>query len=154
MKREVIWMVDSMNIIDAENVVLGRMSTKVAKMLLQGKEVSVVNAEKAIMSGEPSMVAEKYKRRRLQKDKANPEHSPNWPRRPDMLVKRIIRGMLPYKYPRGRAAFKRLRVYMGVPPELSLSKALKIDSKPKDALHTRSVTIENLCKLLGYNTKR
>jgi large subunit ribosomal protein L13 len=146
-------MVDEMNIIDAENAVLGRLSTKIAKMLLAGMDVSVVNAEKAVISGEPSATAEKYKRRRLQKDKANPQHSPSWPRRPDMLVKRIIRGMLPYKYPRGRAAFKRLRVYQGVPPELSLSKALKLESKPKDELHTRSVTIENLCRLLGYDKR-
>jgi len=143
-----------MMIIDAENSVLGRLSSLVAKKLLNGEKISVVNADKAVISGEPSVTVEKYARRRLQKDKSNPEHSAHWPRRPDMLVKRIIRGMLPFKKPRGMIAFKNLRVYMGVPPELSLSKTVKLETKEKEALHSRMITVAELCKRLGYESKR
>jgi len=44
---------------------------------------------------------------------------PNYPRRPDRIVRRAIRGMMPYQTPHGRASFKRLRVYVGVPPEVA-----------------------------------
>jgi len=138
-------------IVDAENAVLGRLSSAVAKMLLKGEQVSVVNADKAVISGEPSVTVGKYERRRLQKDKANPEHSAHWPRRPDLLVKRIIRGMIPFKTPRGKFAFKKLRVYMGVPPGLSLSKKLKLQVKGKEALRSRSISISELCRRLGYD---
>jgi len=140
-----------MVVINAENVVLGRMATDVAKRLIKGETVQVVNAEMAVISGEPSTIVEKYRKRRLQKDKANPEHSAHWPRRPDMLVKRIIRGMLPFKHPRGRRAFRNLRVYMGVPVGIAISKDSKQDFKVKSMLHSRSLSISDLCKQLGYN---
>ena len=38
-------------IIDATDLVLGRMANQVAKRLLQGEEIQIVNAEKAIVSG-------------------------------------------------------------------------------------------------------
>ncbi|MDO8339392.1 MAG: 50S ribosomal protein L13 [Candidatus Burarchaeum sp.] len=144
-------MVDKMMIVDAEDAVVGRLAADVAKLLLNGQEVSVVNCEKAVMSGEPSGIIAKYARRRLQKDKANPEHSPHISRRPDYFVKRIIRGMLPFKQPRGMIAFKKLMVYMGVPATMSLTKPEKLGFKKKDALHARYITVADLCKRLGYN---
>ena len=80
-------------VIDAENLVLGRMGTSVAKMLMQGRKVAIVNAEKAIITGNRSVIVARYNTRRNLQEKENPEHSPHWPRRPDLLVKRIIRGL-------------------------------------------------------------
>jgi large subunit ribosomal protein L13 len=144
-------MVDEMMIVDAEDAVVGRLAADVAKLLLEGQDVSVLNCEKAVISGEPSVIIGKYAGRRLQKDKANPEHSPYLSRRPDYFVKRIIRGMLPFKAPRGMIAFKKLKVYMGVPSSMSLTKKEKMGFKKKDALHARYMTIGDLCKRLGYN---
>ena len=45
------------------------------------------------------------------------DRGPYYPKRPDEIAKRSIRGMLPYKRPRGRAAFERVRVYLGNPYE-------------------------------------
>ncbi|VVC03608.1 50S ribosomal protein L13 [Candidatus Burarchaeum australiense] len=140
-----------MMIVDAEDAIVGRLATDVAKLLLNGETVNVVNAEKGVLSGEPSKTIEKYKNRRNQKDKANPTHSPYLSRRPDLLVKRIIRGMLPFKSPRGMIAFKKLKVYMGVPPTLSLTKKEKLGFKKKDALHSRYITVADLCSRLGYD---
>ena len=39
------------------------------------------------------------------------------PRRPDHLMKRTIRGMLPYKRPRGVEAMKAIKCYVGIPVE-------------------------------------
>ena len=38
-------------IIDAKNVVLGRLSSFAAKQLLLGEEVDIVNCEEAVLSG-------------------------------------------------------------------------------------------------------
>jgi large subunit ribosomal protein L13 len=38
---------------------------------------------------------------------------PKYPRTADRLVKRMIRGMLPWDRPKGREAFKRLRCFIG-----------------------------------------
>ena len=38
-------------IINAENLILGRMTTYAAKKALQGEEVDIVNCEKAIITG-------------------------------------------------------------------------------------------------------
>lgn len=135
--------------IDATGAVLGRLSASVAKMLLRGESVVVVNCEKAVMSGDPSYLIEKYHQRRIVKNKANPEHSPHWPRRPDMLVKRIMRGMLPYKSAKGRAAFKRLRVYMGVPKDIT--KFAKAERFVKTNLGSKQITIQKLSSSLGYS---
>ena len=139
-----------MIVVDAENAVVGRMAAKVAKLLLDGETVNVVNAEKAVMSGEPSMNVAKYKTRRLQKDKSNPEHSPYISRRPDIFVKRIVRGMLPFKTPRGRRAFKNLRIYSGIPQGLSVPKDSKVELKAKEKLNLRSISIAELCRQLGH----
>ena len=43
------------------------------------------------------------------------DSGPYYPKRPDRIMKRSIRGMLPYKRPRGREAFEGIRVYVGDP---------------------------------------
>ena len=75
-------------VFDAENKILGRLSSVVAKNLLSGKNVAVINAEKAVISGNKKVILAKYKTRLRLMEKENPEHSPYWPRRSDMLVKR------------------------------------------------------------------
>src|SRR5208283_3118888 len=90
---------------DAKDKVLGRLASTVAKELLNGKKVAVVNAERAFITGTKKVIVKRYKVRLNLQEKENPEHSPYWPRRPDMLVRRIIRGMLPYhKNPSSRSA--------------------------------------------------
>ena len=140
-----------MIVVNAENAVMGRLAADVAKLLLTGESVNVVNAEKAVISGEPKVTIAKYRNRRTQKDKANPEHSPYLSRRPDFFVKRIIRGMLPFKNPRGRYAFKHLKVYMGVPEGVLIPKEPKFKIKTSEELHSRFISIAELCRQLGYN---
>ncbi|MCL4364723.1 MAG: 50S ribosomal protein L13 [Candidatus Marsarchaeota archaeon] len=139
-------------VIDGSNKVLGRVASQVAKMLLTNNRVSVVNAESMIMTGHEKSLMEKYKRLIELKDKANPEHSPYWPRRSDLFVKRVIRGMLPYKKPKGKSAFKNLKVYIGVPESLRGAKAEdSIRTKdPKDIFET-TMTVGKLMQRLGYN---
>ena len=136
-----------MKIFDGNGAIFGRLATRVAKTALNGEEVVVVNAENIIITGKKPVILAKYKARRAVVMKANPEHAPHWPRRPDMLVRRMIRGMLPFEKPRGKIAFKKIRVYIGVPAEF---KDKKIEQgEKKDVL--KFMKIIDLCRELGWN---
>lgn len=103
-------------IFDATGLVMGRLASITAKCLLQGEEIRIVNAEKAIISGSKESVLREY---REMLERGTREKGPYFPKRPDRILKRTVRGMLPYKTSRGREAMARLRVYVGVPPDLS-----------------------------------
>ncbi|ABR56673.1 50S ribosomal protein L13 [Methanococcus aeolicus] len=113
-------------VIDAENAVVGRLASRVAKLALMGEDVLVVNAEKAIMTGNKEFIFAKYTQLRNRKSISNPrDMGPKYPRRPDDIVRRIIRGMVPYKKPRGAEAFRKIKVMVGAPentnPDIVLS---------------------------------
>jgi len=116
-------------VIDAEEVVLGRLATYAAKKLLEGEDVVVVNAEKAVITGRKDEILAKYKRRRELGGPMKPSKGPFYPRRPDRIVRRTIRGMLPFKKATGRDAYKRCMVYVGVPKEFEGQKMMNIDAK-------------------------
>lgn len=129
-------------IIDAKNAVLGRLATYVAKQLLGGEEIVIVNAEHCIITGNPRSIKEKYLKRRAI---GSPHHGPFFPKTPDRMVRRAIRGMLPYKTNRGRTAFKRLRVHVSVPEGMSGMQSVAV----KD-IKTNFVYVGELAKSLGW----
>ena len=133
-------------IIDAEGATLGRLCTNAAKNLLNGEEIAIVNSEKAIISGKKPMIKAHY---RQKIEVGTYRKGPFFPRMPDRIVKRSVRGMIPYQTPHGRAAFKHLKCYMGIPKEFEGKKIEKIkeaEKKPVDF-----ITIEELSKSLGAN---
>ncbi|MEM4295715.1 MAG: 50S ribosomal protein L13 [Candidatus Anstonellales archaeon] len=134
-----------MLVIDAENAVLGRLASKVAKALLNGEQVVIINAEKALISGNKEYIIRKYKTRRNLQTKQNPEKSPKWPKVPNLLLRRIIRGMLPRKKAKGRQAFKRLKVYIGNPLNVQ---GTKVDEAMKELKNY--ITMADLCSYLGW----
>ncbi|MBS1194935.1 MAG: rpl13p [Methanomicrobia archaeon] len=103
-------------VVNAEGMILGRMASLLAHRLMAGEEIAVVNAEKAVISGTKARVFAIYEKKR---SRGSREGGPFFPRRPDHLVKRTIRGMLPYKREPGREAFHRVKVYVGIPPEFA-----------------------------------
>jgi len=99
-------------VVDAQQATLGRLATRVAKYLLDGDEVHVINAEKAVVSGKKQMIRNEFnEKRRI----GTYRKGPFFHRSPERIVKRSIRGMIPYQKPRGRAAYKRLRCHQGIP---------------------------------------
>src|SRR5208282_4284269 len=146
---------DDFVVVDAKDCVVGRVASQVAKQLLDGKKVAIVNSEMAYMTGSRIALVRRYRTRLNIQEKENQEHSPYWPRRPDMLVRRIIRGMLPYhKKPSGKAAFKRLKVFVGVPKELNGFKTIEIQTKQPKQMYVGYVYIGDLSKLLGYDRSK
>jgi len=140
-----------MIVIDGNDKIIGRVSTYIAKQLLQGEKVAIVNAEKLVISGTPEAVHQKYFKRREIQTKERPELKPRWPRKPDLLVKRIIRGMLPWRSARGREAFRRLKVYIGAPEEFMKMEKTAPKSRHDSSGLAKYITVEDLCKKLGYS---
>jgi len=131
-------------IIDASGATLGRLSTNAAKRLLNGEEIAIVNAEKAIISGKKSAIKNRYKQKR---EVGTYRKGPFFPRTPERIVKRTIRGMIPYQTPHGRVAFKRLKCYVGIPKEFEGKKTESIKEAEKQPVDF--VTIEELSRYLG-----
>lgn len=138
-------------VIDANNAIVGRLSAYVAKKVLENESVVIVNAEKAVFSGSAKYVTDIYAARRQMTDKANPEHGAKWPRRPDFLLKRIIRGMLPKRNARKKAALTNLRVYMGTPPSVKDAKAFPDTA---EQLARSYVSLEQVCEKLGWKSPK
>lgn len=102
-------------IVNAENSIIGRLSSIIAKRLLNGENIIIVNADKGLISGKGDFIAAKYLRRWRIKTKSNPLKGPFHPREADKILKRTIRGMLPYHKSRGKEAYHRLVVYKDFP---------------------------------------
>lgn len=135
-------------VIDASSLVLGRMATAVAKRLIQGESVTVLNAEKAVISGRRlSRVKEVKKKLEI----GHPRKGPFFARRPDRFVKRSIRGMLPRKKPKGKESYKRLRVFIGVPREFQDKPMETIPNARAEKLKCSYVTVGELTKEIGWN---
>ena len=47
--------------IDAENAILGRLCTEVAKYLLEGHAVNILNCEKVVISGKKHSILREYR---------------------------------------------------------------------------------------------
>ncbi|MBA3064002.1 50S ribosomal protein L13 [Candidatus Woesearchaeota archaeon] len=102
-------------IIDASDMILGRLATYIAKKALLGEKVDIVNCEKAVITGDKKSVFEKYKKKNERGSR--PTKGPFMPKMPDRFVRRCIRGMLPYKQEKGIKAFRRVMCYIGIPDE-------------------------------------
>jgi large subunit ribosomal protein L13 len=134
-------------IVDGTDLILGRMGTVIAKKVLAGKRVDIVNAEKVVVTGKKTMIVAKFKRRIDLHAKGNPHNAPKFPRTPHGLVRRSIRGMLPFKRKTGQDAFKRLHVHIGVPEEFKDAKMKKIEGAENKT--DTFVYIEEIAKSLG-----
>ena len=102
-----------------------------------------MNSANIIITGNPRQIVGKYLKRRRG---GSAHHGPFFPKKPELIVGRAIRGMMP-KTKKGRAAFKKLRVYISLPSELKGKKAEKIAVKN---INIKSISIGELAKALGW----
>lgn len=137
--------------IDATDQIAGRLSSKVAKLILSGKRVVVVNAERSLISGSRTSVVNQWKERLELSSRVNPIYGPIHPRRPDNILRRMVRGMVPRKKPKGAVAMKRLRVYIGVPEGVDGSKLQKFEETTATRPIPVYVTMGDLSRSLGWN---
>jgi len=138
-------------VVDAEGAILGRLCTYIAKALQEGYRVYVVNAERAVLSGERRRVIESYKVWLRIKTLRNPQkRSPKRPRTPISLLKRAVEGMLPKNFSKGYNALTNLKVYVGVPEELRRERIVKVESVSKSRLGREYITLGEVAKALGW----
>ncbi len=136
-----------MTVIDADGAILVRLASIVAKRALRGEEITIINAEKVIITGNRDWILEKYREEREKKNVANPRRfGPKFPRRPDDILKRTIRKMLPYKKEKGRTALKRVKVYVGNPLNLAADEKI---SHIEKLTTNKYITLGEVSKHLG-----
>jgi large subunit ribosomal protein L13 len=141
---------ETIKIFDAEHMVVGRLGSKVAKAALLGDKVVIVNAEKAIITGDRRTVIDAWKEKFKIRTSYNPRKGPFHQRRPDMMVRKIIRGMLPYPRPRGREALKRIHVHIGVPEEYTDKEKIVLEGSRYRSLRQKYITVGDLSHELGW----
>ena len=129
---------------DGEGAVFGRLATLVAKDLLKGNDVDILNCEKIIVSGDKKLFAKRIFDKRAM-GQGSSLKGPKFSKAPDRLVKRMVRGMLPWNIAKGRDAHKRLKVFIGGKSE----NVIKLNHKKP----MKYFTIGELAKLLGVKQK-
>jgi len=135
-------------VINGEGLILGRMCSQVAKRILNGEEVIIVNAEKVMLSGKrQSKIAEAH----VFLEVGAPDRGPFHSRRPDRIVRKTVRGMVPWKQPKGKVAYKRLKVFMGIPVELKDAKLETFDNANVANLKGPRLSLGELAKQIGWN---
>jgi len=135
-------------IINANGLILGRMASIVAKRLLNGEKIIIINAEKAVLSGSrKSRVMEAKKFLEVGYPKKGPIHY----KRPDRIVRRTVRGMLPFKQPKGKQAYKRLKVFIGIPEELTDQKMETLAESQAKKLTCPYFTVGEFAREIGWN---
>jgi large subunit ribosomal protein L13 len=137
-------------VVDGTNLIAGRLSSHVAKLLLKGNRVSIVNCEEIMLSGTRSNIIKEYKDFLKIASIIHPDHGPFHPRRPDTIMTRMIRGMLPRKKPSGITAHKRLRAYIGAPKQLKSLKKIQFDKAKITRSTANYTTMADLGRTIGW----
>jgi large subunit ribosomal protein L13 len=136
-----------MIIVDATDMIAGRLATYVAKQAILGNEMRVINSEKAVISGKRAVVFDDFLHRIHM---GTPRKGPFIQRMPDRLLRRIIRGMIPHEMPKGKEAYSRVLCYVGVPEEFAGKEAVKHEAAHKSKLpNYQYVTLYEISKRIG-----
>lgn len=132
-------------VINAEGHVLGRLSTNVAKRLINGESVVIVNAEKAVITGNRDVIFDNYRAKYKRGKQIN---GPFFPKRADLILKRTIRGMLPYKTATGKDIYRNLKVFVGVPKDMTSAQMEKVETAT-NIWTDKYVTLGEIAEHLG-----
>jgi len=138
-------------IVDGTNMIAGRLCSHVAKLLLEGNRIAIINSENIMISGSRESIIREYREFLEIASINNPKFGPFHPRRPDTIITKMVRGMLPKTKSSGKAAFSRLRVYLGVPNEFrSISRTQFEDARIRKA-SPYYTSVGELGKMVGWH---
>jgi large subunit ribosomal protein L13 len=135
--------------IDGTGLILGRLASRVAKLLLEGYVVNVTNVEKVVVSGKRSSIFEEYEKFLEIKSKVNPKYTPRHYRRPDNIFRATVRGMLPRERTKGKEALKRLKVFIGSPLHIE-GKIVDLPDVSSKRLKSSLITLKELAVRFGW----
>ncbi|MGQ9468865.1 MAG: 50S ribosomal protein L13 [Nitrososphaerales archaeon] len=137
-------------VVDAQGHIAGRLSSYIAKSLLNGNKVIVVNAEKALLSGSKSSIINEYLKKLEIGSVINPRHGPFHPKRPDTILTKMVRGMLPRRKAKGLEALNRLRVYIGIPEQYKSFEKIRFEDALAKKPLSFYLTLGELSSRLGW----
>lgn len=137
-------------LVDGTGMIAGRLASNVAKMLLRGTRVSIVNCENIMISGTRSSIIREYRDFLEISSILNPKHGPYHPRRPDTIIARMIRGMLPRKKPSGKTALGRLRTYIGTPKGVKSLERVELQRARITRPSANYTTVGELGRTVGW----
>ena len=135
--------------VDGTNLIAGRVCSNVAKLLRKGNRVSIVNCEKIMIGGKKASIIGEYEDFLKIHSIIHPQHGPFHPRRPDTIIKRMIRGMLPKEKPSKKTDLARLRTYIGVPKEVKSFEKIQFENSKITRLPSRYTTMAELSRYIG-----
>ena len=136
-------------VVDGTNLIAGRVASNVAKLLRKGNRVSIVNCDKIMMSGKKSSIIGEYEDFLRIHSIIHPQHGPFHPRRPDTIMKRMIRGMLPTEKPSRKTDLARLRTYIGVPREVKGIEKIQFEKAKITKDSSKYTTMAELSRYIG-----
>ena len=116
-------------VIDATQATLGRLASYAAKQALLGKKVTIVNCSDVIITGKKATTIREYKETRQRGGSS--QKGPFFPKSPERIVKRTIRGMISYKKGRGEDAMKRIMCFSNLPEKFKDSKKITAGKEKK-----------------------
>ena len=150
-KQEIVIRVDRPVVVDATNHIAGRLASNVAKLLLQGQRVTVVNCEKIMMSGKRETQIREYREFLEINSIINYKHGPVHYRRPDTLMAKMIRQMLPFdRKPSGKAAHQRLRTYIGAPNDTKPIEKIQFEKALITRAPSNYTPLAEICRVIGW----
>ena len=136
-------------VVDGTNLIAGRVCSNVAKLLRKGNRVSIINCDKIMISGKKSSIIGEYEDFLKISSIIHPRHGPFHPRRPDTIIKRMIRGMLPKEKPSKKTDLARLRTYIGVPNEVRGFEKIQFENSKITRVSSRYTTMAELSRYIG-----
>ena len=81
-------------VIDGRNLIHGRLAAIVAKRIMDGEEIVVLNTEAIVITGKKENTFADFKAK-VDRGDTTKRKGPFYPRRADLLFKRCVRGMIP-----------------------------------------------------------
>jgi len=134
-----------MKIIDGKGAVLGRLASFVAKEVLKGEEIVIINCDQVIITGNKKRIKEDFEEKRSKVGSG--QKGPKVSRLSERIVKRAVRGMLPnHRKGRGKEALRKIKCYAGVPKEYEKSKKILAGRKPKVPNKSKILEIKKISK--------
>ena len=150
-KQETVVRTDRPIVVDATDHIAGRLASNVAKLLIKGNRVSVVNCEKIMMSGTRSNHIQEYREFLEINSIINYKHGPKHYRRPDTVMAKMIRQMLPFdRKPSGKESFQRLRTYIGSPKEIKSLEKIQFEKAMIRKTPSNYTALGEICRVIGW----
>ena len=136
-------------VVDGTNLIAGRVCSKFEKLLRSGNRIFIVNCEKIMISGKKSSIIKEYEDFLKIHSIIHPQHGPFHPRRPDTIIKRMIRGMLPKEKPSRKTDLARLRTYIGVPKEVKGIEKIQFEKSKITKSSSNYTSMAELSRYIG-----